>query len=268
MTDLSRYQPAPLVRIEHPEWSKNATMYQINTRQFTAQGTFRAAEAHLPRLKELGVVILWLMPVQVIGEKNRKGTLGSPYAVRDYYSVEPDLGTFEDLKHFVQAAHEHGLYVILDWVANHTAWDSNLVDEHPDWYARNWKGDFAPTPWWDWIDIIDLDYGNAEVREYMTTAMKHWVSRDRYRRVPMRCRGVCAGRLLGRCAGGTRRDQTGVHARGMGGAGSAPGSIRHDLRVELERDTASDRDGQGEPGTASGLLRLEREGLSRRTSCG
>jgi len=176
VTDLSRYQPAPLVRIEHPEWSKNATMYQINTRQFTEQGTFRAAEAHLPRLKELGVVILWLMPVQVIGEKNRKGTLGSPYAVRDYYSVEPDLGTFEDLKHFVQAAHQHGLYVILDWVANHTAWDSNLVDEHPDWYARNWKGDFAPTPWWDWIDIIDLDYGNAEVREYMTTAMKHWVT--------------------------------------------------------------------------------------------
>ena len=121
-------------------------------------------------------MILWLMPVQVIGEKNRKGTLGSPYAVKDYYAVEPDLGTLDDLKHFVRAAHEHGLYVILDWVANHTAWDSNLVTEHPEWYARDWKGDFRPTPWWDWVDIIDLDYANADLRQYMTDAMKYWVS--------------------------------------------------------------------------------------------
>jgi glycosidase len=174
--NLDAYQPKPYVRITHPEWSKNATIYQINTRQFTDEGTFRAAEAHLPRLKELGAVILWLMPVQVIGKKNRKGTLGSPYAVKDYYAVEPDLGTLDDLKHFVRAAHEHGLYVILDWVANHTAWDCNLVIEHPDWYARDWKGDFRPTPWWDWVDIIDLDYGNAELRQYMTEAMKYWVS--------------------------------------------------------------------------------------------
>lgn len=92
MSTASRYQPTPYVRISHPEWSKNATIYQINTRQFTAEGTFRAAQEHLPRLRELGAVILWLMPVQVIGEKNRKGTLGSPYAVKDYYQVEPDLG--------------------------------------------------------------------------------------------------------------------------------------------------------------------------------
>jgi glycosidase len=174
--NLDAYQPKPSVRITHPEWSKNATIYQINTRQFTDEGTFRAAEAHLPRLKELGAVILWLMPVQAIGRKNRKGTLGSPYAVKDYYAVEPDLGTFDDLKHFVRAAHEHGLYVILDWVANHTAWDCNLVNEHPEWYSRDWKGDYRPTPWWDWVDIIDLDYGKAELRHYMTEAMKYWVS--------------------------------------------------------------------------------------------
>jgi glycosidase len=164
------------VRINHPEWSKNATIYQINTRQFTQEGTFVAAEAHLPRLEDLGAVILWLMPVQVIGEKNRKGTLGSPYAVKDYYAVEPSLGTMDDLRHFVNAAHDLGMYVILDWVANHTAWDSNLVTEHPEWYSRDWKGDFQPTPWWDWVDIIDLDYDNAELREYMTNAMKFWVS--------------------------------------------------------------------------------------------
>ena len=175
MSVVNRYEPAPYVRITHPEWTKNATIYQINTRQFTDEGTFKAAEAHLPRLRELGVVIVWLMPVQVIGEKNRKGTLGSPYAVKDYYAVEPELGTLDDLKHFVRAAHDEGLYVILDWVANHTAWDSNLVTEHPDWYARDWKGDYRPTPWWDWVDIIDLDYDNPAVREYMTEAMKYWI---------------------------------------------------------------------------------------------
>jgi glycosidase len=121
------YQPKPAVLIDHPEWSKNATIYQINTRQFTDEGTFRAAERHLPRLKDLGVVILWLMPVNEIGEKGRKGTLGSPYAVKDYYRVNPEFGTLDDLKHFVNAAHEAGMYVILDWVANHTAWDNPLV---------------------------------------------------------------------------------------------------------------------------------------------
>lgn len=150
MSELGRYQPIPEVRIQHPEWSKNATIYQINTRQFTAEGTFRAAEAHLPRLKALGVDILWLMPVHPIGEQNRKGSLGSPYAVKDYYAVNPEFGSLDDLKHFVQAAHSLGLHVILDWVANHTAWDNVLAQQHPEWYARDWKGDFRPTPWWDW----------------------------------------------------------------------------------------------------------------------
>ena len=169
------YQPTPYVKIKHPEWTKNATIYQINTRQFTEEGTFRAAETHLPRLKELGVDILWLMPIHQIGEKNRKGSLGSPYSVKDYYSVNPEFGTLEDLKHFVNAAHQRGMYVILDWVANHTAWDNNLVSEHPEWYDRDWKGDFRPTPWWDWSDIIDLDYRHEGLRKYMTDAMKYWV---------------------------------------------------------------------------------------------
>jgi len=175
MSDLDPYRLLPDVRIEHPEWSTNATIYQINTRQFTPEGTFRAAEQHLPRLKALGAVILWLMPVQEIGEMNRKGTMGSPYAVKDYYSVEQALGTLQDLRHFVDAAHDAGMYVILDWVANHTAWDSNLVGEHPEWYDRDWKGDYRPTPWWDWDDIIDLDYTKPELRRYMTEAMKYWI---------------------------------------------------------------------------------------------
>ena len=170
------YQPQRYVKLEHPEWSKNATIYQINTRQFTEEGTFRAAEEHLHRLKDLGAVILWLWPIHEIGVQNRKGALGSPYSVKDYYSVNSEFGTLEDLKHFVQAAHELELYVIIDWVANHTAWDNVLVDEHPEWYARDWKGNFRPTPWWDWSDIIDLDYSQPELRKYMTDVMKYWVT--------------------------------------------------------------------------------------------
>ncbi|GAB3073888.1 alpha-amylase family glycosyl hydrolase [Intrasporangium mesophilum] len=172
---LNAYEPAPEIRVTHPEWSRSATIYQINQRQFTPEGTFRAAEAHLPRLRDLGVDIVWIMPVNPIGEVNRKGPLGSPYAVKDYLAVNPEFGTLEDLRHFVATAHDLGLHVILDWVANHTAWDNHLVTEHPEWYARDWRGDFRPTPWWDWEDIIDLDFSQPGLREYMTEAMKYWV---------------------------------------------------------------------------------------------
>ena len=157
------YQPAPYVKIQHPEWARNAAIYELNTRQFTPEGTFAAAAAQLPRLKELGITIVWLMPIHEIGKENRKGTLGSPYSVKNYYSVNPEFGTLDDLKDFVARAHELGLYVIIDWVANHTAWDNPLREEHPDWYERDWKGDFQPTPWWDWSYIINLDYSRPEV---------------------------------------------------------------------------------------------------------
>jgi len=170
-----RYSPRPFVQIKHPEWSRTAVLYQINTRQFTPEGTFRAAEAQLPRLKALGVGILWLMPIHPIGAQNRKGSLGSPYAVRDYYGVNPEFGTVADLKSFVDAAHKLGMHVILDWVANHTAWDAKLHAEHPDWYKRDWKGKERPTLWFDWSDIIDLDYSKPGLRQYMTDAMKYWV---------------------------------------------------------------------------------------------
>ena len=169
------YAPQREMRVTPPAWSRDATIYQVNLRQFTPEGTLRAAEAQLPRLKDLGVDILWLMPIHPIGEKNRKGTLGSPYAVRDYRAVNPEFGSFADLKRFVDRAHALGLKVILDWVANHSAWDNPLVTTHPEWYERDWKGDFHPTSWWDWSDIIEFDYGQVGLRRYMAESMAFWV---------------------------------------------------------------------------------------------
>lgn len=169
------YAPKPYVTLHHPEWSKDAVIYQINTRQFTAEGTFAAAEKQLPRLKAMGIGIVWLMPINPIGKVNRKGTLGSPYSVRDYRAVNPEFGTMADLKHFVATAHGLGMHVILDWVANHTAWDNPIHQEHPDWYARDWKGRERPTLWWDWSDVIDLNYASPGLRKYMTESMEYWV---------------------------------------------------------------------------------------------
>lgn len=169
------YQPEAYIKLTHPEWSQSASIYQINTRQFTEAGTFAAAQEHLPRLKQLGVGILWLMPIHEIGLKHRKGSLGSPYAVRDYRSVNPEFGTLADLKRFVEAAHALGIKVILDWVANHTAWDHVWVEAHPEWYERDQRGQFRPTPWWDWDDIINLDYSQPALREAMIEAMKYWL---------------------------------------------------------------------------------------------
>lgn len=159
----------------HPEWSRNASIYQVNLRQFSPEGTITAAMAQLARIRDLGIKLVWLMPIHQIGLKNRKGSLGSPYAVRDYYSVNEELGTLDDLKAFVSKAHDLGMYVILDWVANHTSWDNVLVNEHPEWYQRNWKGDFQSTPWYDWDDVINLDYSSAELREWMIEALSYWV---------------------------------------------------------------------------------------------
>ncbi|MFM6831833.1 MAG: alpha-amylase family glycosyl hydrolase [Novosphingobium sp.] len=174
----------PYVEQGHAAWTRNAVLYQINTRQFTPEGTFRAAQAQLPRLKKLGVDILWLMPIHPIGKENRKGSLGSPYSVQDYYAVNPEFGTEADLKRFVDAAHAQGFHVILDLVANHTAWDNQMAKQHPDWYEKDWKGSFRPTPWWDWSDVIDLDWTKPGVRAHVGKAMEYWVRKvgiDGYR---------------------------------------------------------------------------------------
>ncbi|MBC7937728.1 MAG: alpha-glucosidase C-terminal domain-containing protein [Rhizobacter sp.] len=171
----SRYQPKKYVELQHPEWSKNATIYELNIRQFSKEGNFKAVEAALPRLKEMGIDIIWLMPIHPIGIQNRKGFMGSYYSVKDYYGVNPEFGTKEEFKTLVKKIHGMGMHVILDWVANHSAWDNPLAKEHPEWYTKTSDGKFQPTPWYDWEDIIDFDYNQPGIRKYMTDALKYWV---------------------------------------------------------------------------------------------
>ena len=171
----SRYQPQKYVELTNPDWVKNATIYELNIRQFSQEGTFKAIEKQLPRLKKMGINIIWLMPVQPIGVVNRKGSLGSYYSVKDYLKVNPEFGTDEDFRSLVKAIHSQGMYVILDWVANHSSWDNPLATQHPEWYTKSREGRFQPTPWRDYDDIIDFDYSQPGLRKYMTEALKFWV---------------------------------------------------------------------------------------------
>lgn len=165
--------------VPYPDWVKSSVIYEINTRQYSPEGTFKALEADLPRIKELGIDILWMMPIYPIGEKNRKVPegastgLGSYYSIRDYKSVNPEFGTAEDFKNLVIKAHGMGFKVIIDWVANHTARDNGWITEHPEWYKKDAKGDIA-TPS-DWTDCAQLDYSNKELRKAMVDAMSFWV---------------------------------------------------------------------------------------------
>lgn len=155
------------------EWAGNSVIYEVNIRQYTPEGTFNAFAAHLPRLKELGVDVLWIMPIHPISEKNKKGTLGSYYAVADYKSVNPAFGTADDFKTLVYKAHDMGLKVIIDWVANHSGCDNRWTVEHPEYYTKDSIGGFVSP--YDWIDTYDLDYSNAEMRKAMIDAMSYWV---------------------------------------------------------------------------------------------
>lgn len=168
-----QYVGPKLSTVQHAEWTKNANIYEVNIRQYSPEGTFNAFKKDLPRLKEMGVKILWLMPIQPIGELNRKGTKGSYYSVKDYKAVNPEFGTEADFKALVDEAHEMGFKVILDWVANHSAWD-NVWTENKDWYVLTEEGDFQP-PVADWSDVIDLNYDNAELRAAMIDALEYWV---------------------------------------------------------------------------------------------
>jgi glycosidase len=161
--------------IEAVEWSKNSNIYEVNIRQYTPEGTFAAFENHMPRLKEMGVDILWLMPIHPISEKNRKGTMGSYYAVADYQKTNPEFGTLNDLKHLVSTAHEMGMKVIIDWVANHTGWDNWLISEHADWYTSDSTGNIICPLNTDWSDVADLNYDVPEMREYMIQSLEYWV---------------------------------------------------------------------------------------------
>ena len=161
-------------------WMRDAVIYEVNVRQFTPEGTFAALQRHLPRLDSLGVDILWLMPVQPIGVKNRKGGLGSYYSIANYTQVNPEFGTPAEFRAFVDAAHRQGMRVILDWVANHTAWDHPWITAHPDWYTRRPDGTIsfprdAEGRETDWTDVADLNFDSAEIQRAMLREMRWWV---------------------------------------------------------------------------------------------
>ena len=156
--------------------ASEGVVYELNTRQLTPEGTFDAAREILPTLKEAGVDIVWLMPVYPIGEKGRKGTLGSYYAIKDYCNINPEFGTLEDFDEFVAEAHGLGMKVILDWVANHTSPDHPWVEGKPaDWYVRDENGNTIVE--YDWTDIAKLNYANSDMRREMQNSMRFWLDR-------------------------------------------------------------------------------------------
>ncbi len=155
------------------DWIKDATVYQIFPRQYSAKGDFNSITADLDRLDKMGVDILWLMPIHPIGELKKKGTIGSPYAVKDFYDVNPRYGTKADFKRLVDETHKRGMKIIIDIVANHTAWDSVMM-KNPSFYTKNDKGEII-SPIADWADVADLNYDNPELRKYMIEMLKFWV---------------------------------------------------------------------------------------------
>ena len=159
---------------KNPEWSYSAILYEMNIRQFTTEGTFRAASERLPFLRSIGVDAIWLMPIYPIGEEDRKGSLGSYYSIRDYKGVNPEFGSEADLRDFITKAHALGMKILFDWVANHTARDARWISERPvDWYERDSEGR-AKVPW-DWSDTAKLNYTNREVWRGQIDAMRYWV---------------------------------------------------------------------------------------------
>ncbi len=155
-----------------PAWVRSGVVYQVWPRAFSAEGTLNGVTARLDELQKLDVNILWLMPIHPVGRLKSKGSLGSPYAVRDYYAVDPALGTKEDLKRLVTEAHRRGMKVILDIVANHTAWDSVMM-AHPEFYRKGPDG--KPTYPYDWTDVAALDYTNPALRQYMSDMLLYWI---------------------------------------------------------------------------------------------
>jgi cyclomaltodextrinase len=156
-----------------PAWLRDGVIYEIFPRDFSAAGDLNGVTAQLDRLKDLGVTILWTMPIHPIGEKGRKGSYGSPYSVKDYYAVDPSYGTVDDYKRLVSEAHKRGLKVIMDAVPNHTAWDSVLM-KHPEFYKQDADGKIIP-PQPEWTDVAGLNYASPELRAYMIEMFKSWV---------------------------------------------------------------------------------------------
>lgn len=156
------------------EWALTANIYEVNIRQYTTEGTFAAFEKHLPRLKDMGIDILWFMPITPISKEKRQGTLGSYYACSNYTSINPEFGRIDDFKRLVNVAHSSGFKVLIDWVANHTGWDHVWTTQHPDFYKKDAHGNFYEAN--GWVDVINLNYDNHLLRQEMISAMKFWVN--------------------------------------------------------------------------------------------
>ena len=159
------------------EYMKSATIYEVNVRQFSKEGTFEKVTNDLPRLKKMGVDIVWLMPIHPIGVKNRKGTLGSYYAVKDYKGVNPEFGDLSDFKALVKKAHKLKMKVIIDWVANHSSPDNVWLEQgFKEWYTLDSNGNVQPTIGTDWWDVADLNFDNSLMRRNMILSMKYWIT--------------------------------------------------------------------------------------------
>ena len=175
---------APKMVGHYPEWSKNANMYEVNIRQFTPEGSFASFTKHIPRLKEMGVDILWLMPIYPISDTKKKGTLGSYYAISDYAKVNPEFGTLEEFRTMVKAVHDADMKIILDFVPNHTGWDHTWISEHPDYFTQDKDGniidpiDPSTGESWGWTDVADLNFDNVEMRKDMINDMHYWIKKE------------------------------------------------------------------------------------------
>ena len=155
-------------------WLGATNIYEVNIRQYTVEGTFTAFAKELPRLKDMGVEVLWFMPVHPIGKLNRKGESGSYYSIQDFKAVNPEFGTADDFFDLIKQAHDLGMKVIMDWVANHAAWDNVWTIDHPEYFERDSTGNFKPP--YDWTDVIQIDHSNAAQQDAMIDAMKFWIT--------------------------------------------------------------------------------------------
>lgn len=167
-----------LTDIKPAEWVHSTNIYEVNLRQYTSEGTFAAFAKHLPRLKDMGVEVLWFMPITPISVLNRKGTLGSYYACSSFVNTNPEFGSIDEFKQLVENIHALGMKVIIDWVANHTGWDHEWTMTHPDYYSQDSNGNFVP-PVENWEDVIHLNFYNHNLRIAMIDAMKFWVEECR-----------------------------------------------------------------------------------------
>ena len=173
--DILRTEVSKQTAPRAPEWALNTPVYEVFVRQHTQEGTFKALIEDLDRIKSLGIEMIWLMPIHPVGQEHKKGSVGSPYAVQDYYAVNPDMGSMDDFKDLVNEIHSRDMHIILDFVLNHTSWDNQLMTNHPDWYTHNEEGEIIP-PNADWHDVADLNYDEPALRSYIQEMLLWWIT--------------------------------------------------------------------------------------------